>query len=250
MDQQTAGNSPTATLSNSFLPLGGVHIRRSGPQRTDSERLAVNLAGVAAGPLGARLHADAIRVQLEVDINVHLDLDVEDDVNDLFIDPGSPRDLKWNPDVSIEVGRSEKEHYWRLVKGRDGKLDIGGTFKIDAVTFQTDPEQEPLESVVVRHLGAEESSPALRLSPRVTKAQERADRALAAICERLQSERPRGGQSAATTGLSLGDARSVVSATFQDYASKHRAQYVREALESLVASGRLERDGDTLRLPA
>lgn len=157
--------------------------------------------------------------------------------------------LHANPDVSIEVGRSEKAHYWRLDKSRDGKLDVGGKFKIDPVTFTPDPEQEPLESIVVRHLGAAETSQALQLSPRVTKAQERADRALAAIREYLLAERIGDGQPA-PAGIGLDDARSVVTAAFQDYGSKHRAQYVREALESLVASGRLERDGDTLRLPA
>ncbi len=161
--------------------------------------------------------------------------------------------LHANPDVSIEVvgpekRKEKKEHCWRLVKSRDGRLDVGGRFKIDPVTFTPDPEQEPLESIVVRHLGGG-ASPVLVRPPRGAKAQERADRALAAIREHLLAERIGDGQPA-PAGIGLDDARSVVTAAFQDYGSKHRAQYVREALESLVASGSLERDGDTLRLPA
>lgn len=174
--------------------------------------------------------------------------------NDRTRGPRGAYALHANPDVSIEVvgpekRKEKKEHCWRLVKSRDGRLDVGGKFKIDAVTFTPDPEQEPLESIVVRHLGAKETSQALQLSPPVSKAQERADRALAAIREYLLAERIGDGQPA-PAGIGLDDARSVVTAAFQDYGSKHRAQYVREALESLVASGRLKRDGDTLRLPA
>lgn len=157
--------------------------------------------------------------------------------------------LHANPDVSIEVGRSEKDHYWRLVKGRDGKLDVGGRFKIDAVTFQPDPQQEPLESIIVRHLEERGASQALVRPPRVTKAQERADGALAAIRECLLAEIVGAGQPA-STGMSCDEARLVVTAAFQDYGHKHRAQYVRESLEALVTSGRLVQEGDTLRLPA
>lgn len=172
--------------------------------------------------------------------------------NDPTRGPRGAYALHANPDVSIQVvgpEKEKKEHCWRLVKSRDGRLDVGGRFKIDPVTFSPDPEQEPLESIVVRHLGAEGTSQALRLSPRVTKAQERADRAFAAIRKYLLAERIGDGQPA-PAGIGLDDARSVATAEFQDYGSKHRAQYVREALESLVASGRLEQDGDTLRLPA
>lgn len=157
--------------------------------------------------------------------------------------------LHANPDVSIEVGRSQKEHYWRLIKSRDGKQDVGGKFKIEAVTFQLEQEDEPQESIVVRHLEAVGVSPALPFSPRVTKAQERADGALAAIRECLLADIVGGGQPA-STGMSCDEARLVVTAAFQDYGQKHRAQYVRESLEVLVTSGRLVQEGDTLRLPA
>lgn len=167
-----------------------------------------------------------------------------------------------NPDVSIEVGRSQKEHYWRLVKSRDGRVDVGGRFKIDPVTFTPDPEQEPLESIVVRHLGAEEPSPVLVRPSRGAKAQEKAIRALAAIRDHLLARRGADGLPAATT-ISMDEARSVVWNAFRDDHARlvaagaikddrgrHRADQVRKSLELLIDSRQLERDGDTLRLPA
>lgn len=181
--------------------------------------------------------------------------------NDPTRGPRGAYALHANPDVSIEVGRSEKAHYWRLDKSRDGKLDVGGKFKIDAVTFTPDPEQEPLESIVVRHLDGEGASPVLVRPPRGAKALEKANRALAAIRDHLLAGRGADGQPAATT-ISMDDARSVVSNAFRDdharlvaagaikdNRGRHRAEHVRKALELLIDSRRLERDGETLRLP-
>lgn len=155
--------------------------------------------------------------------------------------------LHANPDVSIQVGISGDERYWRLDKGRDGKLDTGGKFKIEPVTFQPEHEDEPLESIVVRHLEGE-SAPSAPSSPR-TKADERADKALTAIKMHLHLT-AFGADSQPTPAVETYDTiRKVVTEAFEDYGSNHRAQYVRDAVQALIDSRRLVREGDNVRLP-
>ncbi|RYH16805.1 MAG: AAA family ATPase, partial [Alcaligenaceae bacterium] len=95
--------------------------------------------------------------------------------------------LHANPDVSIEVGRSGEDRYWRLDKGRDGE-PAGGCFKIEGVTFQPDHEPEPLKSIVVRHIeGAEAPSVQPPGSKAKTYAEDRAKLALQAISQHLNA---------------------------------------------------------------
>ncbi len=70
--------------------------------------------------------------------------------------------LHANPHVSIEVGRSGEDRYWRLDKGRDGE-PAAGWFKIEGVSFQPEHETEPLKSIVVRHVEDAEAPAALPL---------------------------------------------------------------------------------------
>lgn len=156
--------------------------------------------------------------------------------------------LHANPDVSIEVSCSGEERYWRLAKSRDGKPGIGGSFKIKVVTFQPAHEDEPLESIVVQHLGREGAPSVLPASARATKAQGRADKAMDAIRANLLSAFGVDGQPA-SSGMSYGEACKVVTAAFEDMGSKHRARYVRDAIQALVDSGRLLCEAETVRLP-
>lgn len=156
--------------------------------------------------------------------------------------------LHANPDVSIEVGRRGKEHYWRLVKCRDGRPDTGGKFRIEAITFQPEQNDEPLESIVVRHQVGEGAPTASPPSSRKTKAELRAVEALSAIRECLQASIIGDGQPP-SCGMAYDEACKVVTAKFKGYGSKHRAEYVRDAMSSLIGSGRLVRVGDTVRLP-
>ena len=162
--------------------------------------------------------------------------------------------LHANPDVSIEVGRSGEDRYWRLDKGRDG-VPASGWFKIEGVSFQPEHETEPLKSIVVRHVEDAEA-PAALPSPK-TKAQERADEALKAITLhlRIAGVGPDGEQSP-------GDAtyeaiNKVVAQAFKDkcdsgeegYGSNHRAKNVREAIQSLIDAGLLILHEGKVRLP-
>ena len=154
--------------------------------------------------------------------------------------------LHANPDVSIEVGRSGENRYWRLDKGRDGE-PAAGWFKIEGISFQPEHESEPLKSIVVRHVEDAEA-PAAPPSPK-TKGQERADEALKAITLHLRMAGI-GADGEQSPGEATCDAiRKVVTDAFDGYGSNHRAQYVRDAIQALVESGRLIRDGDRLRLP-
>ena len=152
--------------------------------------------------------------------------------------------LHANPDVSIEVGRSGEDRYWRLDKGRDGE-PASGWFKIEGISFQPAHEAEPLKSIVVRHVEDTEA-PAALPSPK-TKAQERADEALKAITLHLRvadigfdSEQPPG----ETTHEAIS---KIVAQAFKDkcdsgeegYGSNHRAKTVREAIQSLIDAGLL-----------
>lgn len=163
--------------------------------------------------------------------------------------------LHANPDVSIEVGRSGEHRYWRLDKGRDGE-PASGWFKIDGVSFQPDHEPEPLKSIVVRHVEDAEA-PVAMPSPK-TKGQERADEALKAITLHLRAVGI-GANGEQSPGEATDEAvRKIVAEAFKDkcdsgeegYGSNHRAKNVREAIQSLLDSGQLIREGDKLRLPA
>lgn len=162
--------------------------------------------------------------------------------------------LHANPDVSIEVGRSGEDRYWRLDKGRDGE-PAGGWFKIEGVSFQPAHETEPLKSIVVRHVEDAEA-PAALPSPK-TKAQERADEALKAITLHLRvaGVGPDGEQS---PGEATYEAiNKVVAQAFKDkcdsgeegYGSNHRAKNVREAIQSLIDAGILILHEGKVRLP-
>lgn len=156
--------------------------------------------------------------------------------------------LHANPDVSIEVGRRGDEHFWRLVKGRDGRPNTGGKFRIEPITFQTEQDDEPQESIVVRHQLGEGALTVSPSSSRKTKAELRALEALGAIRECLLAEIVSAGHPA-THGMTYDEACQVVTAKFKDYGSNHRAEYVRDAMSSLIAAGRLVRVGDTIKLP-
>lgn len=162
--------------------------------------------------------------------------------------------LHANPDVSIEVGRSGENRYWRLDKGRDGE-PASGWFKIEGISFQPEHETEPLKSIVVRHVENTAASAALP-SPK-TKAQERADEALKAITLHLRvagigvdGEQPPG----EATHESIS---KVVAQAFKDkcdggeegYGSNHRAKNVREAIQSLINAGLLILHEGKVRLP-
>lgn len=161
--------------------------------------------------------------------------------------------LHANPDVSIEVGRSGEDRYWRLDKGRDGE-PAGGWFKIEGVSFQPAHETEPLKSIVVRHVEDAEAPVALP-SPK-TKGQERADEALKAITLHLRMAGI-GADGEQSLGEATDDAISkIVAQAFKDkcdsgeegYGSNHRAKNVREAIQSLLDAGLLIRDGGKVRL--
>lgn len=156
-----------------------------------------------------------------------------------------------NPDVSIEVGRAREKRYWCVVKSRDGKPGVGGEFRIEPVTFQPPHEPEPLESIVVRHVERAEGDGTTPTTAggRSTKATGRANRALLAIQERLVNSFDVDGPPAQALEMPHDEAEEVVKAAFRDLSSKHRAQYVREAIKALVDEGKLIRDGDKVRLP-
>lgn len=162
--------------------------------------------------------------------------------------------LHANPDVSIEVGRSGEDHYWRLAKGRDGE-PASGWFNIEGISFQPEHETEPLKSIVVRHVEDAEA-PAALPSPK-TKAQERADEALKAITLHLRvaGVGPDGEQSPAEAPYEA--INKVVAQAFKDkcdsgedgYGSNHRAKNVREAIQSLIDAGLLILHEGKVRLP-
>ena len=161
--------------------------------------------------------------------------------------------LHANPDVSIEVGRSGEDRYWRLDKGRDGE-PAAGWFKIEGVSFQPDHETEPLKSIVVRHVEDAEA-PAALPSPR-TKGQERADEALKAITLHLNMAGI-GADGEQSPGEATDEAISkIVAQAFKDkcdsgeegYGSNHRAKNVREAIQSLIDAGLLIRHEGKVRL--
>ena len=162
--------------------------------------------------------------------------------------------LHANPDVSIEVGRSGEDRYWRLDKGRDGE-PAGGRFKIEGISFQPAHEAEPLKSIVVRHVEDAEA-PAALPSPK-TKAQERADEALKAITLHLRVAGI-GVDGEQSPGEATHEAISkVVAQAFkhkcdsgeEGYGSNHRAKNVREAIQSLIDAGLLILHEGKVRLP-
>ena len=162
--------------------------------------------------------------------------------------------LHANPDVSIEVGRSGENRYWRLDKGRDGE-PASGWFKIEGISFQPEHETEPLKSIVVRHVEDTAASAALP-SPK-TKAQERADEALKAITLHLRVAGI-GVDGEQSPGEATHEAISkVVAQAFKDkcdngeegYGSNHRAKNVREAIQSLIDAGLLILHEGKVRLP-
>jgi len=162
--------------------------------------------------------------------------------------------LHANPDVSIEVGRSGENRYWRLDKGRDGE-PASGWFKIEGVSFQQEHETEPLKSIVVRHVEDAEA-PAALPSPK-TKGQERADEALKAITLHLRMAGI-GVDGEQSPGEATHEAISkVVAQAFkhkcdsgeEGYGSNHRAKNVREAIQSLIDAGLLILHEGKVRLP-
>lgn len=162
--------------------------------------------------------------------------------------------LHANPDVSIEVGRSGEDRYWRLAKGRDGE-PASGWFNIEGISFQPEHETEPLKSIVVRHVEDAEA-PAALPSPK-TKAQERADEALKAITLHLRVAGI-GVDGEQSPGEATHEAISkVVAQAFKDkcdsgeegYGSNHRAKNVREAIQSLIDAGLLILHEGKVRLP-
>lgn len=162
--------------------------------------------------------------------------------------------LHANPDVSIEVGRSGEDRYWRLDKGRDG-VPASGWFKIEGVSFQPEHETEPLKSIVVRHVEDAEA-PAALPSPK-TKGQERADEALKAITLHLRVAGI-GVDGEQSPGEATHEAISkVVAQAFkhkcdsgeEGYGSNHRAKNVREAIQSLIDAGLLILHEGKVRLP-
>ena len=162
--------------------------------------------------------------------------------------------LHANPDVSIEVGRSGENRYWRLDKGRDGE-PASGWFKIEGISFQPEHETELLKSIVVRHVEDAEA-PAALPSPK-TKGQERADEALKAVTLHLRMAGI-GVDGEQSPGEATHEAISkVVAQAFkhkcdsgeEGYGSNHRAKNVREAIQSLIDAGLLILHEGKVRLP-
>lgn len=162
--------------------------------------------------------------------------------------------LHANPDVSIEVGRSGEDRYWRLDKGRDGE-PASGLFKIEGISFQPEHETEALKSIVVRHI--EDADARATLPSPKTKAQERADEALKAITLHLRMASI-GADGEPSPGEATDEAISkIVAQAFKDkcdsgeegYGSNHRAKNVRDAIQALIDAGLLIRHEGKVRLP-
>lgn len=162
--------------------------------------------------------------------------------------------LHANPDVSIEVGRSGEDRYWRLDKGRDGE-PAAGWFKIEGVSFQPEHETEPLKSIVVRHVEDAEAPVALP-SPK-TKGQERADEALKAITLHLRmagigvdgEQSPREATHEAISKVVAQAFKHKCDSGEEGYGSNHRAKNVREAIQSLIDARLLILHEGKVRLP-
>ena len=166
--------------------------------------------------------------------------------------------LHANPDVSIEVGRNGNERYWRLDKGRDGN-HTKGLFRIEPIEFQPAHETEPLKSIVIRHVQDSDdtqASDAMVFADPKPKTQERTDVALQAIRQHL-SQLDLNGNEQRNPGEATEETISkVVSQAFKEmhdsgaegYGSNHRAKNVREAIQSLVSTGLLLREGGKVRM--
>jgi hypothetical protein len=151
--------------------------------------------------------------------------------------------LRANPDVSIEVALSGEDRYWRCVKSRDGTPHVSGMFRIEPITFQPEHEDEPLESIIVRHVEGAKAP-----SPSKSKTTERADEALKAIKVYLGMNSAVASDQFAPDEATESDIIKVVKEAFASYSSSHRAEYVRDAISALINSGHLIREGGNLRL--
>ena len=166
--------------------------------------------------------------------------------------------LHANPDVSIEVGRSGNERYWRLDKGRDGN-HTKGWFRIEPIEFQPAHETEPLQSIVIRHVQDSDdtqANDAMVFAGPKPKTQERTDVALQAIRQHLSQLDPNGNEQPNPGEATEETISKVVSQAFKEmhdsgeegYGSNHRAKNVREAIQSLISTGLLLRDGGKVRI--
>lgn len=166
--------------------------------------------------------------------------------------------LHANPDVSIEVGRNGDERYWRLDKGRDGN-HTKGWFRIEPIEFQPAHETEPLQSIVIRHVQDSEDMQAskdLVFAGPKPKTQERTDVALQAIRQHLRQLDLNGNVQRNPGEVTEETIRKVVAQAFKEmhdsgtegYGSNHRAENVREAIQSLVSAGQLLREGGKVRV--
>ncbi|UXC20520.1 AAA family ATPase [Comamonas squillarum] len=160
--------------------------------------------------------------------------------------------LNANPDVSIEVGRSGNERYWRLDKGRDGS-HTKGWFRIEPIEFQPAHETEPLQSIVIRHVQDSDdtqANDAMVFAGPKPKTQERTDVALQAIRQHLSQLDLNGNEQRNPGEATEETIRKIVARAFKEmhdsgaegYGSNHRAENVREAIQSLVSAGQLLRE--------
>ena len=166
--------------------------------------------------------------------------------------------LHANPDVSIEVGRNGDERYWRLDKGRDGS-HTKGWFRIEPIEFQPAHETEPLQSIVIRHVQDSDdtqANDAMVFAGHKPKTQERTDVALQAIRQHLRQLDPNGNEQPNPGEATEETISKVVSQAFKElhdsgaegYGSNHRAKNVREAIQSLISTGLLLREGGKVRM--
>ncbi|QIL84317.1 AAA family ATPase (plasmid) [Diaphorobacter sp. HDW4A] len=166
--------------------------------------------------------------------------------------------LHANPDVSIEVGRNGNERYWRLNKGRDGS-HTKGWFRIEPIEFQPAHETEPLQSIVIRHVQDSDdtqANDAMVFAGPKPKTQERTDVALQAIRQHLSQLDLNGNEQRNPGEATEETIRKIVSQAFKEmhdsgeegYGSNHRAENVREAIQSLVSAGQLLREGGKVRV--
>ena len=156
--------------------------------------------------------------------------------------------LRANPDVSIEVSSTGSGRRWCVVKGRDGRPGIGGTFTIEQVTFHPSDEDEPVESIVVRHGAALENLSGSNRPSRSPEVEERNAEALKAVILQMRmNEVANGGPAPIAYEEVINLIKSAPIFTAID--SRHRKDRAKKSLDALISDGLLLQEGELLRVP-